>query len=296
VIETSAEAFFVADAALELGHQVRVVPATLVKALGVGERGIKTDQRDARKLSEVSTRVELPSVHVPSQQSRDRKALCNSRRTLLEVRTKLTNHVKGWLRQRALVLGARSPTQLPTLVRKVLLERCEGVPAYIEWVLASIEALNEQIKVADTALERIAQDDPVCKRLMTVPGVGPVIAVRFVAVIDQPQRFSSTHDVMSYLGLTPGEHSSSMRTRRTGITKAGCADLRFALVQGAWSALRVRHTDPMVIWALNIAQRRNRKIAAVALARKLAGILFALLRDGSCYQPARGATTSPAQS
>jgi transposase len=83
-----------------------------------------------------------------------------------------------------------------------------------------------------------------------------------------------------------------MRKQRTGITKAGCSDLRFALVQGAWSAMRVRHTDPMVIWALNIAQRRNRKIAAVALARKLAGILFALLRDGSCYQPARGATSA----
>jgi transposase len=78
ILETCAEAFHVADAATAAGHQVRVVPATLVRQLGVGERGIKTDEREARKLSEVSTRIDLPSVHVPSESSRERKRLCNS--------------------------------------------------------------------------------------------------------------------------------------------------------------------------------------------------------------------------
>jgi transposase len=90
----SSEAFFIADAAFAHGHEVRVVAATLVRQLGIGERGVKTDQRDARKLSEVSTRIDLPSVHVPSARSRQRKALCNSRSSLLVSRTQLINYVR----------------------------------------------------------------------------------------------------------------------------------------------------------------------------------------------------------
>jgi transposase len=85
IIETSAEAFAIADAALAVGHQVRVVPATLVKTLGVGDRGVKTDRKDARKLSEVSCRIDLPSVHVPSELARRLKSVCGNREELVVV-------------------------------------------------------------------------------------------------------------------------------------------------------------------------------------------------------------------
>src|SRR5208283_2087122 len=94
ILETCAEAFRVADCGVELGHDVRVVPATLAPALGVGERQTKTDTRDARKLSEVSTRVELPSVHIPSQTSREWKSACGARESLVESRTQLINVVR----------------------------------------------------------------------------------------------------------------------------------------------------------------------------------------------------------
>jgi transposase len=94
---------------------------------------------------------------------------------------------------------------------------------------------------------------------------------------------------MSYLGLTPGEHSSSMRTLRTGITKAGASDLRHALVQGCWSMLRSRPNEPMAQWALSLAARRNKQVAVVALARKLVGILWVMWRDGSSYCPQKAA-------
>ena len=285
VVETSAEAFFVADAALECGHEVRVVPATLVRSLGVGERGIKTDRRDARKLSEVSTRIDLPSVHVPSELSRERKAICNSRQNLLATRTKLINYVRGRLRAHAIVLGGRSPQTFPAAARKVLLAQPEGLGAHLERVLVTLEALNVQLQQADQELVGIAKQDAVCQRLMTVPGVGPVIAIRFVAVIDDPTRFDAAHRVMSYVGLTPGERSSSLHTRRTGITKAGASELRFALVQGAWTLMRCRPHEPMSQWALRIAERRNRQVAVVALARKLVGVLWAMWRDGTVYDP-----------
>src|SRR5579863_2895213 len=102
VMETCSEAFAIADAALRLEHEVRVVPASLVRSLGVGSRSTKTDQRDARILSEVSSRIDLGSVHIPSGPSRDVKSLCGMRDALVSSRTQLINTVRGWMRATAL--------------------------------------------------------------------------------------------------------------------------------------------------------------------------------------------------
>ena len=124
---------------------------------------------------------------------------------------------------------------------------------------------------------------------MTVPGVGPVTALRFVATLDQVDRFGDAHRVASYLGLAPGESSSSERKQRTGITKAGPAALRQTLQQAAWCARRCKRRDPLHTWVDEVEKRRGKHVAVTALARKLAGILFAIWRDGSVYDPARGA-------
>ena len=114
VIETCSEAFWVADAALAVGHEVRVVPATLVRSLGVGARRLKTDRRDAQVLSEVSCRIDLPSVHVPSLQARQRKTMCGMREALVGARTKVLNTVRGWLRAEGRAARAAA-TPLPSL-------------------------------------------------------------------------------------------------------------------------------------------------------------------------------------
>lgn len=284
IVETSAEAFHVADQALECGHEVRVVPAMLVRTLGVGSRGVKTDRRDAQVLSEVSTRIDLPSVHVPSELSRRLRAVCSSRDALVRSRTLLINNTRGFLRTRAIQLRVGGPATLPERVRKL-----GETPEHVERVLRNVEALNLEIALADKELQGIAKSDAVCRRLTTVPGVGVVTAVRFVATIDMPTRFAGAHALESYLGLTPGERSSSESQHRTGITKAGSPKARWTLVQAAWSALRTRPQDPMVAWALEVARRRGRQVAVTALARKMAGILFALWRDGTTYDPTRGA-------
>lgn len=293
ILETCAEAFQIADLALEHGHEVRVIPSSLVRSLGVGARRMKTDRRDAQVLSEVSCRIELPSVHVPSARSRELKSVCGSREVLVGARTKLINHVRGFLRTRAIRLRTGGPGTLPTRVRSKLLQSADGIPVHVERLLVVIEELNAQIRQADRELELIARHDDVCRRMMSVPGVGPVTAVRFRAALDIQHRFEGSHSVQSYLGLTPGEHSSSTRQHRTGITKAGAPRVRWSLIQAAWCAMRTRPHDPMVQWAQQIAERRGRTIAVVALARKMAGILFAIWRDGSAYDPPRGAQHIP---
>jgi transposase len=250
---------------------------------------VKNDQKDARVLSEVSCRIELPSVHVPTELARTLKSLSGSRELLIAMRTKVINNVRGWMRTQLLRLRSGTTTTFATRLRARLTTDQIEMPAHVERELIVIDELNRQLKAADRDLERIAREHPICKLLMTVPGVGPVTAVRFVAAIDSVERFSSAHHVQSYLGLTPGENSSSERQQKTGITKAGPRAVRRTLVQAAWVLLMTRPNEPMARWATQIATRRGRFVAVVALARKLAGVLFAMWRDGTSYRSARAA-------
>jgi transposase len=289
IVETSSEAFRIADQAKAAGHEVRVVPSTLAKQLGVGERGIKTDERDARKLSEVSCRIELPTVHVPSQQARDLRDLLRSRESLIETRTKLVNRVRGWLRTKLGKVRGRGTTTLPVRIRHFAEQQQMTLPLHIDLVLNSIDSITQQLRELDQAVKTIARTNPICVRLMSIPGVGPVTAVTFVATIDDPDRFPVAHRVASYLGLTPGENSSSMRQQRTSITKAGSSSMRRTLIQAAWVAFRLCPNDPMVRWAMRLAERRGKPIAVVALARKMSGVMYALWRDRTSYNPSRSA-------
>lgn len=285
IVETCSEAFRVADTARHYGHEVRVVPCSLVRSLGVGSRGVKNDRKDAQVLSEVSCRIDLPSVHVPTPLSRERKTLCGMREALVECRTKLVNTVRGWVRTQTLHVRSGAVETFPQRVRASLETDGIVLPTFVERQLVAITALSEQVRTADAELAGEAKRDATCQKLMTVPGVGPLVAIRFAAALDNVERFRNAHAVESYLGLVPGEDSSSTRQRRTAITKAGPPKLRWALMQASWTARRTRPSDPMIKWCLGIEQRRGKQIAMVALARKLAGILFAIWRDGTTYVP-----------
>lgn len=285
VLETSAEAFQVAEWARQHGHQARVVPSSLVRALGVGERRLKNDRRDARKLSEMDCRMEVPSVHIPSARSRERQAEVTSRQALVETRTQLVNTVRSYTRTKAMPRVKATPETLAKNMRLLLSTAAEGIPDHIERLLLIIEELNTRIDEADKALKKIAEHDPVCKLLQTMPGIGPVTSVCFVAAIDDVSRFESRDRVTSYLGLTPGENTTGFKTRHTGMTKAGSSRVRWTLNQAAWSMVRCRPNDPIVMWFQQVAGRRGKKIAVIALARKMAGILYAMWRDQKPYNP-----------
>lgn len=293
IVETCAEAFAVADASAAHGHETRVVPATLARTLGVGARKLKSDIRDARVLSEVSCRIDLPSVHIPAHRSREWKTRCGMREALIRSRTLLINNVRGWLRAGAIRVRGGGTKTFPQRVRDRIGEQ---LPNWVERQLGVIETLTVQIQAATSELTELAKQDDVCRRLMTVPGVGPITAIRFVAAVDDVTRFKDAHELESYLGLVPGEHSSSEKRRMTSITKAGSVKARWALVEASWTLWRVRATDPIGQWATQIALRRGRRIAVVALARKLAGVLYAIWRDGSQYEPERAASSRPGRS
>jgi transposase len=295
VMETCSEAFAVAEEARDAGHEVVVVPAMLVRSLGVGHRGIKTDVRDARNLSEASCRMEkLPGVHIPSREARERKAMCSAREALVQVRTKLINAVRGWTRSQGLgTVRSGAPTTFPTRVRELATTQGKAIPKYVERALSSLEHLTLQIIDADHELEDIAKSDPTCKLLMTAPGVGPASAVRFVAAVDAVDRFPDAHRLQSYIGLTPGEKSSSDKKQRTGLTKAGAVKVRWLFIQAAWAARRYYKNDPVVQWSMEVERRRGKHVAVAALARRLVGILYAMWRDNRAYDPRHGVRLLP---
>lgn len=287
IVETGAEAFWVAEIARECGHEVRVVPSMLAPSLGVGRRGLKSDQRDARVLSETSCRVDLPSVHIPRAQTRRLQSRLGMRQALVRGRTQLTNVARGYLR----TVGERETGRgAEALIQRVRTRRGERA-AELEAIFGTLEALNRSIDALETELEGTAHNDELVMRLQSVPGVGLITSLRFVATLDEASRFANGARVSSYIGLVPSERSSGLMQRKGSITKAGSPEMRAVLVQAAWAALRSRRhrNDPMMCWARALAKRRGRRIAVVALARKLSGILFALWRDGTRYEPLRAA-------
>jgi len=282
ILETAAEAFRIADAAKTAGHEVRVVPATLVRTLGVGARKTKTDRRDAQVLSELSCRIDLPSVHIPSARSREWKTICGMHDALISSRTKLINNLRGWLRGQGLHLSNGRAETFAGRMAEI-----ESLPKYVASQVAMLALLTENIRTSERRIEDLAKSDELCKRLMTVPGIGPSTSARFVAAIDDITRFESAHKVEAYLGLAPGESSSSERQQRLSITKAGPSTVRWVLVQAAWSLqarCRSMAARPLQLWTTEVAKRRGKRIATIALARKLAGILYALWRDGTTYE------------
>ncbi|MEO0812533.1 MAG: IS110 family transposase [Myxococcota bacterium] len=285
ILETCAEAFSVARLLQDEGHDVRIVPATLVRQLGVGHRGVKTDKRDAQALSQVSCRIEVASVHLPSIRSREIRAVLKLRDGLVKSRTQMVNSVRSWARERLIDLPKGTPLGFPRKIRACLEEYPDGLPGCVERQLQVIELLNAQIKEADVEIESLRQSHPVASQLSKLFGVGGIAALYFVSMLDTQERFSDVKAVYSYLGMTPREYSSADKRNKYGITKAGPADVRRTLVQSAWVIWQKRPNDPLAVWGQRIAERRGRKVAILAMARKLAGIMYAMWRDGSSYRP-----------
>lgn len=155
--------------------------------------------------------------------------------------------------------------------------------------------LNEQIEHCDTRIAELSDDDEVVARLQTVPGVGPVTAAAFRSMLDDVDRFESAHQVEAYLGLVPREFSSAERQRKGSITKAGNGRLRWLLVEAAWTIQRSVQPEvvPLQSWARRIRDRRGKRVATVALGRRVAGILYAMWRDETDYSPERLRTGRP---
>jgi transposase len=284
--EACREAWHVHDVLAGWGHKPLMIDTTRTKQIGVGQHKRKTDRIDAELIAHAVEADRLPLAHLLSPERRSLRMHLGVRRTLVETRAQYVTTIRGIVRSNKERLSSCSSEDFVAKLRSTSLgEQTRELIGPLEQALVVI---GEQLAVVEGKLDALCAREPVILRLSTTPGVGRVVSAVFVSVIDDAHRFSGAHQVESYLGLVPGEDSSGGRRRIGAITKHGNSYARAMLVEGAWCVLRLRDdSDPLKRWAEAIAARRGTRIAVVALARRLAGVMWAMWRDGTVYEPAR---------
>jgi transposase len=285
LLEASTESEWVARCLEGLGHEVIVGDPNFAPMYATRTRKVKTDRRDARALQDACVLGAYRPTHRLSDAQRHVRGRLTVRDTLVRTRTRYISLIRALLRQQGYRVPSGSAEAFGQRVATLPLP--DRLRSTIAPLLAIMHHLSGELASADQVIEQLAAQDARVQRLRTVPSIGPVTAAAFVATLDDVRRFRHAHQVEAYLGLVPREHSSGETQHRGHITKAGHARVRWLLVQAAVSILRRRAptTDALRNWALHIAARRGKQIAVVALARRLAGILYALLRDGTVYEP-----------
>jgi len=287
LLEASTDSEWVARCLEALDHEVIVADPNFAPMYATRTRKIKTDRRDARALAEACLLGAYRPAHRLSDAQRHVRGRLLVRDALVRTRTRYISLIRALLRQHGYRVPSGSAEAFP---RRVLAMSLPGrLLSQIAPLLAVMRHVNRQLVYSDQVIEEITTHDERVQRLRSVPSIGPVTAAAFVATIDDVRRFRRAHEVEAYLGLVPRELSSGESQRRGRITKAGHARTRWLLIHAAVSILRRRppEAEALRTWALHIAARRGKPMATVALARRLAGILYALLRDGSVFDPRR---------
>jgi len=287
-IEAGNQTAWIHDLLVEIGAEVTVVNPTKVKLIAESRR--KTDKIDAKILCELLRLDGLPTpVHVPPRETRELRGLLVARRQLVRARTKLCNVVRGMLRQEGVSLPFR---WLSTFVGWQRLMERDYTHAHLRAVLeayyGSFVSLTRSIQAMDKQLSERERQDDRAARLQTIPRVGRIASLTFLAAVGDVHRFASSRRLASYAGLCPTVRSSGERTEYGSISRAGRSELRAVWVQIAHLVARdtSRSTVRLRRWYSKVAQKRGKKTATVALARKLLMIAYRLLYDQTDYRSA----------
>jgi transposase len=292
-IEACREAWFVYDTLRGWGHEVLVIDTTRSRQIGIGHHGRKNDRIDTERMALALERGGIPLAHVLSPHRRAIREQMAVRRALVETRAQYVVTIRGLLRARGEKVSSCMAENFLAALGKASLE--PESHRLIAPLVRLLQVLNLQVAKADAGLEKLCAQEPVITRLTTAPGVGLVVAAAFVSVVDEAKRFRDAHQLASYLGLVPLEDTSGGRDKRRlgSITKQGNAYLRALLTQAAHVILlRAPGDDPLRRWAEAIETRRGRRIAIIALARRLSAVLWAMWRDGTVYDAAGAAMAS----
>lgn len=271
-----------------LGHEVRLIPAAYVKPF---VRRNKTDARDAAAICAALKRPDMRFVPIKSAEQQASRGLERSRELLVRQHTQLCNSVRGQLAEYGLVAaqGRRGFAELAALVAA----GDAGIPGALVPVLRLLLAQREQLAAAIAALEErivaVAKADPAMRRLVTIPGVGPILAHAIVAAAGDGRQFGSARDFAAWAGLTPRQHSSAGKRRDKGISRQGDSRLRKLFALGASTVMRNARlrSDRATEWQRGILARRPVKVAVLAQAAKTARIAWAVLVHETPYQAHR---------
>jgi transposase len=264
----------------ELGYELWIGDAAQIAAMRVRKQ--KTDRQDAQFLLKLLLEDRFPRVWVPSLENRDLRQLLWHRHRLVQMRTRIMNQLQSIAMNEGIQRrgGLRSEQGRKRLEQLVL---APWATKRRQDLLGLLDQLNDSVEELSAALQQEAEKRAEARLLMTHPGVGPVTALAFVLIVGDPERFRCGKQIGSYVGLIPEEASSGVHWRLGHISKQGSTLLRFLLVEAAQAAARFNPE-----WRskfLHLAMRRERRIAKVAMARKLAVSMYWMWRKQRSFQP-----------
>ncbi|MDE3240982.1 MAG: IS110 family transposase [Paracoccaceae bacterium] len=247
----------------------------------------KSDRNDARGIAQM-IRVNLyRPVHVKTLASQKRRALLRARKLLQEKAIAIENDIRGLLRNFGLKVGIVGAAKFEARIKE-LTEDMPDLEEFIDVLLAARRKLRDSFSRLHGKVLELAGSDAICKRLMTIPGVGPVTALAFISTIDIPARFRSSRSVGPALGLTPVLKQSGESERVGRVSLCGDSMMRGLLYEAAQSMLtRVKKWSWLKAWAMTVARRGGLKKAVVALARRIAVIMHRMWIDGSEFRWSR---------
>lgn len=266
------------------GHEVKLIPAQHVKPFVMGN---KNDANDAVAIGEAASRPTISFVKVKSLEQQDIQSLHRVRERRVKIRTGLNNQIRGLLSEYGLV-ASRGTKGLKTLIHEAL--ESTKTTAMLREELASLYEeycdLEERIKQTDRRLTTYANQDENCKRLMSIPGIGVINATAIFSAVGNARHFKSARDFAVWMGLTPRQHASGQRSMMGGITKRGDRYLRKQLVHGA-RAYQHRANGKNGLfdqWIKQVEARRGKHKACIALAHKLARVIWAVLTKEKSWE------------
>jgi len=287
-MEACGGAHFWARRFTAVGHTVRLINPKFVKPF---VKTNKNDGNDAAAICEAAQRPTMRFVAVKTVEQQDMLALHRVRERLVAQRTSLINQIRGLLQEYGVVLGAqiaRLRRELPEVLEDGSNEPSHRGRALFAELYAEIRTIDERIEPIQAEIESIARQNEACQRLQTIPGIGPLSATALLATVGDPKLFKNGRHFAAFVGLVPHQLSSGGRERLVGISRRGDKYLRKLLVLGGQATLRhvKGKQDRRSQWARQVASRRGRCIATVAIANKNARIAWSVLRHGCEYHAA----------
>ena len=247
----------------------------------------KSDPGDAEGLAHLARTGWFTPVHIRSEASERVRVLIGTRERLIRMRKDLEAHVRGVLKVFGICIGTVGQAHLRQRFRDHLTEAGQtdlAISVMADMFIPIHKALCAATQAMDDELRAIARESDLTRRLMTVPGVGPVVALSFAATLDDVARFRRAKDVGAFLGLTPRRHQSGETDWSGRISKCGDPDLRRLLYSAATTLItQVRKPSRLRSWALRLQERKGFKKAAVAASRKLAIVMTCIWRDGTVF-------------
>lgn len=286
-IEACGSAHYWANAIGEFGHTVRLMPPAYVKPY---VKRNKTDAADAEAICEAVTRPTMRFVPIKSPEEQAASMVLKTRELFVRQRSQTANAMRAHMAELG-IIAATGMTSIAKLIAVLRDDRDERLPNSARTALLEmaeqIEKLTARVEALDTKIVAAVKADEAARRLTTIPGVGPIIAATVRAAVPDPAAFRTGRDLAAWIGITPRANSSGGKERLGKISKQGNKQLRTLLIVGATSILKqVRRGVKLPAWVVSLIARRPYKVAAVALANKMARTIWALLVKGGIYQPA----------